>query len=297
MTTTRAGDIDRIVRSREGRPQPDVVFRAWRAAAPEAALIIVHGLGGHSDRYQECAGRWSGRGISCYAPDLPGFGHADGPKGDLDSFAVVTGVLEALLARVVAENSRRPVFLLGESMGGVVLADFVAGHPGLASGLVLVAPSFQDRLNVPLWKKAEAFLNVLVRRRKYYDVPWTPESFTRDPAVIDMLNADPLEVRRVTGQFYYAYLPVAKRAREAAPRLPLPLLVLLPGNDLMIDSNVTRDWFDLVPDGRKTLREYPGYYHALLLERDRGPILDDVADWILAEARPDGSRGSAPTAG
>jgi alpha-beta hydrolase superfamily lysophospholipase len=260
------------------------MFRAWPAADPVAALIVVHGLGGHSDRYQESAGLWAGRGISVYAPDLPGFGHADGPKGHLDSFAPVADALETLLARVVAENSRRPVYLLGESMGGVVLADFVAERPGLVSGLVLVAPSFQDRLAVPLWKKAEAFLNVLVRRRKYYDVPWTPESFTRDPAVIAMLDADPLEVRRVTGQFYYAYLPVAKRAREAAPRLPLPLLVLLPGNDLMIDSDATRHWFDCVPDGRKTLREYPGYFHALLLELDRRPILDDVAGWILAEA-------------
>lgn len=281
MTETRAGDIRRIVRSREGRPQPDVVYRAWPAAAPRAALVVVHGLGGHSDRYQECGTLWSTRGISVVAPDLPGFGHSDGPKGHVDSFAAVTDTLQALLARVVAENSRRPVFLLGESMGAVVLADFVSAHPGLVSGLVLVAPSFQDRLRVPLWKKAEAFLNVLIGRRRYYDLPWTPETFTRDPAAIALLNADPLEVRRVTGQFYYAYLPVAKRAREAAPRLPLPLLVLLPGNDTMIDSDATRAWFDAVPDGRKTLTEYPGYRHALLMELDRRPILDDVAAWIL----------------
>lgn len=243
---------------------------------------MLHGLGGHSDRFQECARLWSSRGISVYAIDLAGFGRSDGPRGHVGSFEVYHRQVESLLARVMAENSRRPVFLMGESMGGVLAVDFISRRPALLSGLVLIAPAFVDRLDVPLGRRLEALLHVVVGHRKYYDVPWNPQDFTRDQEVIARLDADPLEVRRVTAQFYFAWLPVSRRARLAAARLHLPVLIMLPGDDRMIESEYTRGWFERLPATDRTLREYPGLYHALLLEKDRGPVLTDLADWILA---------------
>jgi lysophospholipase len=181
----------------------------------------------------------------------------------------------------MAENSRRPIFMLGESMGGILAVDFIARRPALLSGLILVAPSFRDRLGVSLRLKAEAFLNVLIRRRKWYDVPWNPDDFTRDQAVIDTLNRDPLEVRKVTAQFYFAYTPVSARARRGASLLNLPVLVMLPGDDRMIDSEYTKAYFERIASPDKELKEYPGYYHALLLDLERERIHEDVAEWVV----------------
>jgi acylglycerol lipase len=256
------------------------MFRRWAAPEPAAALILVHGMGGHSDRYQECGRTWAGRGISTYALELRGFGHTEGPKGHVDTFDVYHKDLEILLARVMAEHSRRPVFLLGESMGGVLSVDFILRRPALLSGLILVAPSFRDRLSVPLATKAQAFLHVLARHRKWYDVPWNPADFTRDPALIDFLNADPYEVKKVTAQFYFAYTPVSARARKAAPFLKLPVLVCLPGEDRMIDSTYTREFFERIDSPDKKLVEYEGHFHALLLDVGRERVLGEIADWI-----------------
>src|SRR5690349_2121732 len=56
---TTAGDIQTIVSSGRGsRPDARVVFRAWPAADAKAAVILLHGLGGHSDRFQECGRYW-----------------------------------------------------------------------------------------------------------------------------------------------------------------------------------------------------------------------------------------------
>ncbi len=278
----KPGDMQRIVSPQGTGHQPDIVpFRCWPAADPKAALIMVHGLGGHSDRYQECGNRWSPRGISVYAPDLKGFGTTDWPQGHVDSFERYHKDLEILLARVMAEHSRRPVFLIGESMGGVLSVDFTVRRPALLSGLILVSPSFQDRLNVSLATKAEALLHVIFRHRKYYDVPWNPADFTRDAAVIEMLEKDPLEVRRVTGQFYFAYTPTAARARKAARALHLPVLMLLPGEDRMIDSEYSEAYFERISAPDKTRIDYPGHFHALLLDQDRERVLEDIAAWIL----------------
>jgi len=249
-----------------------------------AAVIILHGLGGHSDRFQECGRRWSHQGLSVYAPDLPGFGQSPGPRGHLDSFEPVFDMVETMVARVMADNSRRPVFIVAESMGAAVAIDWVSRRPALLSGLLLLAPALKDRLGVPLSKKLDALLHVLLRRRKYYDVPFEPHQFTRDPAIIRILESDPLEVRRVTAQFYFAWLPVTARALKAAPALKLPVAVLLPGEDSMIDSEATKAWFLGLPESSRTLIEYPGRLHGLLVELDREPILDDIAKWIRARS-------------
>lgn len=278
-------NMERIVSPGPPGGQPDqVLFRRWAAASPRAALIMVHGLGGHSDRFQECARRWAAGGITTYAPDLRGFGHTPGPAGHVDSFRLYHEDLEKLLARAVAENSQRPVYLLGESMGAVLAVDFVATRPALLSGLVLVSPSFRDRLGVPLARKAAAFLHVLLHHRKWYHLPWDPGSFTRDEAVIRFLEQDPLEVRRVTAQFYFAYARVVARARREAAFLHLPVLMLLPGEDRMIDTGYSRAYFERIPSPDKQLVEYAGFYHALLLELGRERVHRDIADWITARS-------------
>jgi lysophospholipase len=267
-----------------GRQPEEILFRRWTAPEPRAALLLVHGLGGHSDRFQECARRWAARGITTYAPDLQGFGHTAGPRGHIDSFQRYHRDLEKLLARAVAENSRRPLFLLGESMGAVLAVDFVATRPALLSGLVLVAPSLADRLDVPAARKAEAFIHLLFRHRKWYDLPWNPRAFTRDEAFIKFLENDPLEVRRVTAQFYFAYAAVVARARREASFLHLPVLLLLPGEDRMIDTDYSRAWFERVPSPDKRLIEYPGFFHALLVEKDRQVVHEEIGEWIVTRA-------------
>jgi alpha-beta hydrolase superfamily lysophospholipase len=176
------------------------------------------------------------------------------------------------------------VFLMGESMGGVIAVDFLLRRPALFSGLILLAPAFKDRLNVPLRLKAEALLNVALGRRKYYDLPWNPNSFTRDAGLAEFLAQDALEVRRVTGQFYFAYTPVAERARRGARFLKLPVLIQLPGEDLMIDSDYTRTYFERIELEDKRLIEYPGHYHALLLDTGREAVFADSAEWMLRHA-------------
>lgn len=275
------GAMRSIVRSGGEGTQDEVLYRAWPARSPRAALLLLHGLGGHTDRYQECGRYWAGRGISTYALELPGFGYTKGPSGHVDTFETYHRQTETLFARIVAENSRRPVFLMGESMGGVLAVDFLLRRPALLSGLVLVAPSLRDRLNVSLALKLEALWNVVLGRRKYYDLPWDPSRFTRDPDVISFLERDEIEVRRVTGQFYFAYTPVANRARRGARFLRLPVLVQLPGEDLMIDSDYTRSYFERIEMDDRRLIEYPGHYHALLLDTGREQVFADAAEWIL----------------
>ena len=54
----------------------------WSGAAPpRAAMVLVHGIGGHSAPFAELAQELVKLGLEVFAFDLPGHGRSEGPTG------------------------------------------------------------------------------------------------------------------------------------------------------------------------------------------------------------------------
>ena len=61
----------------------DLLTRHWKAAAPKAQVLIVHGLGEHSGRWGHVGEFFATRGFEAYAFDLRGHGASGGPRVDV----------------------------------------------------------------------------------------------------------------------------------------------------------------------------------------------------------------------
>ena len=72
------------------------------------------------------------------------------------------------------------------------------------------------------------------------------------------------------------------RVQEAAPRFPLPLLVLHGSADRMVPPDGSRTFVPRVGHPDRELREYPGAYHVLFADLDRERVLADLEQWIAA---------------
>jgi len=98
-------------------------------------LVLVHGLG--SNALQD----WGrlvaplARRYHVYAPDLPGFGRSERPKGADYSIPMQVEALRAFLAAVGVSRAR----VAGISMGGWIVARLAGEHPELVERLVVVA--------------------------------------------------------------------------------------------------------------------------------------------------------------
>ena len=116
------GDLDLYVRRTPGPP-----------GGGEPALY-VHGLGGAATNWTDYAGLLATR-LDGEALDLPGFGHAGpSPTGRYG----VTEQARAVLA-YLEHRGRRPVHLVGNSLGGVVALLVAAERPELVRTLTLIA--------------------------------------------------------------------------------------------------------------------------------------------------------------
>ena len=66
-----------------------VVMRHWPVAEPRGQVLIVHGLGEHSGRWDHVAQFLSDRGLDVHAYDLRGHGLSGGPKLDIALGAIM----------------------------------------------------------------------------------------------------------------------------------------------------------------------------------------------------------------
>lgn len=97
------------------------------------AVVLVHGLGGRSEDWQNLAPYLARAGYRVYLPDLPGYGQSEKPAGFSysvsDEATVVAGFLDAL--------DLKQVDLGGWSMGGWIVQRVAAEHPGRVRKLML----------------------------------------------------------------------------------------------------------------------------------------------------------------
>lgn len=259
------------------------LFRqCWRPEADARAVVInLHGLGDHSGLYPVLVDHLVARGIVVHAPDLRGNGRSPGQRAYVSRWDEFREDVRCLVEVVRAEEPGLPLFLLGNSLGGLIVLDYALHHPEGIRGVIAASPPL-GRLGVP---PVLLFFGRIMSRlwpRFSLRTGMDLTGLARDPAVVDAVLADPLFHRYGTARLSTEVVAAIARVQAAAPRFPLPLLLLHGGDDRMVPPDGSRRFVAAVrhPDAR--LIEYPGAYHVLFADLDRERVLADLVQWIDA---------------
>ncbi|HTE17116.1 MAG TPA: lysophospholipase [Armatimonadota bacterium] len=259
------------------------VFPGAGGASPAwARLAILHGYGDHSGRFLHVMRWMAERGVACHALDFRGHGRSGGRRGFVTRWDDYLDDLDAFLGldAVQGDGSSSPLFVLGHSHGGLVLA--AAGIRGLAGveGCIFSAPYLRSRIVVPPAK-------VRLARLVNPVTPWLlipsglrDEWMSSDPVMVADSRADPLILHGATPRWYLgcreAQAEVARRAGEFS----LPHLLLMGGADPVSDGDAAREFSEGAASSDKTFRLYPRFLHELLRETGREEILNHILEWL-----------------
>ncbi len=254
--------------------------RHWPAADPWAALLIVHGLGEQSGRYEHVGEHFAAAGIDTYAFDHRGNGGSGGPRGDIDRWSRYHDDLEERLAALRGAADGRPTILYAHSMGGLIAAGYLLADRPRPDMTVLTAPGLDSTLAG--WKKRLA--PVLARFVPTLSVPnGVPlDSLSRDPEVGRRAKADPLNVKSSTARFGAEAIAEQARVRAGARRIGGPTLILHGLDDGLVPPS-SSEVFEGAPGVER--RSYPGLRHELHNEPEGPAVLDDVVAWLRERAR------------
>jgi acylglycerol lipase len=184
----------------------NILYRHWGCTCPKAAMLLVHGLGGHSNNWEFLAKFLMEHGISSYALELKGFGNTDGLKGHVDSLNTYIKDVRRLYAIVKREHRSRHVFIAGESLGGVISFLTAIKKPALFRGLICLSPGFASRLKFSLAEYIKMISARFYNSKKQFVMPFTNEMCTRDPDCINIIVNDKLEHRFATPKLLQSIL-------------------------------------------------------------------------------------------
>jgi pimeloyl-ACP methyl ester carboxylesterase len=100
-------------------------------------LVLVHGLGSNAMQDWGRLVAPLGRHYHVYAPDLPGFGRSERPTAADYGIPMQVEAVRSFMAAVGITRAR----VVGNSMGGWIVARLAGEHPELVLKLVTVAPA------------------------------------------------------------------------------------------------------------------------------------------------------------
>jgi alpha-beta hydrolase superfamily lysophospholipase len=247
---------------------------------PRALLVVAHGLGSHAGDFANVGQYFSERGIAVFAPDLRGFGHYSGRKGHVMRFDEYIEDMDNLVMQIKDRFLNKLTYVFGSSFGGVVMVRYVVRYPKTVDGLMLHEPGVSPTLDVRRGEYVMGRLLSLLNVKRYVDNKVDFSKATRDPAVAERHENDPLRFHKVTPRFGIEGLKAAKEAFQAAGLIRMPVLLQQAGDDKMVDVEQVREFFDNLASEDKTWKLYEGLYHELHQEPEKAVVLADMMAWL-----------------
>jgi alpha-beta hydrolase superfamily lysophospholipase len=258
--------------------------QTWRPdGEASGAVVIVHGFGEHSGRYEHVAGRLVAAGFAVHAYDQRGHGRSEGERAYVTTFRDYLMDLDQFLGSVRAAEAGKPVFLLGHSMGGGVVALYVATRQPEVAGIVLSGAATQPQAGL-----VNRLLDPTIRLVAKV-APKTPlqalaaADVSRDPEVVTAYEEDELVYHGpLRFGMIAAFGRATRRIRDDAMLIADPILIMHGTEDALVGVDASRTLYEAVSSRDKTLKEYPGLYHEILNEPEQDQVLDDLVAWLYA---------------
>jgi len=265
----------------EGANGLRIFYRVWEVERPRGRLLCVHGLGEHGGRYAGVAAAAERTGLDCCAFDLRGHGRSEGRRGHVRAFDDLLRDLDRVRRQTCRGGTTGPTFLLGHSLGGLVVARWLQefGAADCVAGVVFLAPLVAVRKQVPGWKRAVADLADRVVPALTLDNGLATDELFRREEDRRIWDADPLVHHRISARLWGEMQRETKRLTSGSPRFGVPSLFLLAGDDRVVSTEAAQRLAAAVDPPART-RVYGGAFHALHHDPETDRCMADMTEWI-----------------
>ncbi|QHV96490.1 alpha/beta hydrolase [Spirosoma endbachense] len=274
--SSRKTQTTSVFRNKEGQA---IFYRNWTTSSePNGIVLIVHGLNSHSGYYEKFAAQLTENGYDVYAMDIRGRGNSEGERYYIADYHDSVEDIDLMVDIARSAHPTIAIFLLGHSAGGVFASVYAVGNQGKLNGLIYESFAFQT--------PAPGFALAIMKFLGYI-IPHTRlirlnnEDFSRDKAIVDKMNNDPLLANeKQPAKTMQQLLLAAEYLKKEMPQIKLPLLILHGTADKATKPTGSQYFMEHTSSTDKQLKLYEGYYHDLLNDKYNTIIIKEIIRWL-----------------
>lgn len=252
-------------------------YRWWKADRPRWVVLLAHGFGDHSGRWERYGTTLAASGGAVLACDHRGHGLSDGPRAGVEDFDVAAADFLRLLD--VPELPRDvPVVLAGHSMGGLIVTCAAVSGAADYAGLVV------SGARIGGWETAETLLERIERGEVDPadgrghplldpNAPLKLEALSRDPEVAKMFIGDDLTYKGpYPVETLRAFVRATTHLKTLEDVIGRPVLYMHGGADPITPYRLGVERIVQLAAGDIEIRVFEGARHSIYNEINRDEI-------------------------
>jgi acylglycerol lipase len=259
-------------------------FQKWVPGEVKACLLLVHGLGEHSSRYNELSLKMSERGIAVFSFDGRGHGKSviEKPNAYIANYEYYLDDSDEMVTICQNNYSELPLFLMGHSMGGGMVAAYLLKYSPKVNGVVLSSSLLKPSSDVSkLLILASGLLSFLLPKIKTIKVDST--KLSHDLEVVKNYQSDPLVYQDgLPARTGHELLKMMRFIQNNVLNFKTPILMVHGTGDMLTPVEGTEDFYQRINSEDKTCLIYPELYHELFNELSKEEITHEVINWIVS---------------
>ena len=253
----------------------------WQPETVKALVVIVHGMGEHSGRYEHVAQKLTDNNFGVIAFDHFGHGKTTGKRGHNPGFDYVLESVTKLIEKAKEVFGNKPMFLYGHSMGGNTVINYTLRKEHNLQGTISTSPFLRLAFEPPAWKLSLGKIMQKIAPSITLGNELDANDVSRDPVEVQKYVDDPLVHDKVSPNFSLSFIDAGEWAIDNASSLKTPMLLLHGTGDKIIDYKGTEAFAN--NSSKASLKLYEGGYHELQNDLCKEEMLQDVVNWLNSQ--------------
>ena len=257
----------------------DIFYRTWNFKKDKKTIVLIHRGHEHSQRLENFALDKKFENFNIFSYDLRGHGYTEAESSP--NFMDYVRDLNEFITFIKKEYEilEEEIFIVANSIGGVIVTGWVHDYAPKIAGMALLAPAFSIKLYVPF---AKEFISLLTKFNKNAKVPSYVKSkvLTHDIEEQKKYDLDKLITKDIGASLLVDFLEHGKRISNDSGAIEIPTLVFSAGKDYVVKNAPQKEFYLNLESELKEFIELKDCYHGIMFEKNREEVYEKISEFI-----------------
>lgn len=267
----------------------NIFVRSWVKSGSEKisdVLLILHGMGAHSDYYDYFAPLLAYNNVLVRCYDRHGFGLSGGKRGDNTNLERDLSDLDEVVEDIYKNYPEAEIHLVAESWGCAYALRYLSQPREFVKDLVLISVPINLAIKLKTWTVPflrfilDLLMNIFSFGKRKIGPFFPLKLSSRDPKFFEKLKTDKHTVSALSLHSSLMIASLFLGMKKYAKKIKVPVLTIQAKTDLILKSNGAQSFFELIKEPNKKIIYVNDAYHTLYYDPATPEVAQDIIRWI-----------------